>query len=607
MSDRNKLSKVTSSTKKEITSKINTGVTKKPSILTIVAPRQISRPPSRQNTFSVRGNKPNDKSSTSSGGASSKSQLGLPNDKTQRLHKPGSIPSYLRSTGRPATVHSCLKPSQEAAIAGPGKKIISRSSSQKILSLEEKQFRAFQKDFDCQLQKYTHSKEVLASDSKDQKQSELSCDLVQAAAKLCSDQTQQQVADEPPCEGTGESTAHELALRSRENELKTLRERATQLEDKCKTLEVDCRKQMERAFDLECELKARDALIQEREQTLEQLKKLAQQELPEDKEQILEDLRVELSEKSGTLIHNQSILVNLQKKLADVEAAREQEETRVFELQEKLTETEMEYLEEKTRLEQCNQERALKIGKLHTQVTTMLREIEKKNGIIANLKAYGAVELPQQVLKDSPEAQWGKKVEVLQAEVQSLRTELKLLEDAKRQNDVLLEIRTKLMENLEADNEKFKKRCEKFCESEGEDEADSGKRNRFDGFEMLCDTVADRQRKCCAEEKIISEIDQNNRKCRAVRQKMLGMLKQLQKENRKMKEAISKSGPNLVEECAKNESCSQLGEKIFKQIRELFPAETVLPDDEQKEEKISNRINYEIETEQVASQVQSVG
>lgn len=104
---------------------------------------------------------------------------------------------------------------------------------------------------------------------------------------------------------------------------------------------------------------------------------------------------------------------------------------------------------------------------LQTQLT---KQIAEKDAVILKLKAYGAVELPQEVLDDSPEGQRVKTVEALKAEIKSLRAKLAVLADAKRDNDVLLDIRTKLMDSLEASKETFKNRCEKLSNFEGEDE-----------------------------------------------------------------------------------------------------------------------------------------
>lgn len=58
----------------------------------------------------------------------------------------------------------------------------------------------------------------------------------------------------------------------------------------------------------------------------------------------------------------------------------------------------------------------------------------------------------------------------LQKEVKELRFENQMLVSVKKQDDVILQIRTKLLENLERNNEAFRIQCERICG--GPDEGD---------------------------------------------------------------------------------------------------------------------------------------
>ncbi|XP_053699070.1 myosin-9-like [Sabethes cyaneus] len=703
-------------------SKIDTGVTKKPSGLTITVPRQMSRPSSKPNprvstttkatisskinmevtkkssTFTITESRPSrnctpvdvretkvshsrSRSRLFSARLSSESQLGIPDDKIQRgLHKPVTIP-LLKKTVRPTTATATTYRSESNSAAAADLPVKRTASIPKLSSNQ-----------------------------------------------LVADQ-QQQVAKEPPYEGTADSAAQKVILQTKQ-ELQALKEHAKQIEEKCRGLEANYSKQVDRASQLECELKARDALLQELEQSIGQLNKDGNEDL----NKTIIDLRNELCQKSGKLIKSQHTLEKLKQKLIDVETAREEEETKHFELQEKLAEKETKFQEEKTHLEQSNQKRKLKIEQLQTQLRIMSREFAEKDAFVASLKAQGAVELPKEAaaLADPPEALQAEVVslrvelagladtkriqlnkdenedldktiinlrnelcqkcgeltkshtleklkqklidvetareeeetkhfelqeklaeketkfqeekthleqsnqkrklkieqlqtqlrimsrefaekdafvaslkaqgavelpkeaaaladppEALQAEVVSLRVELPGLADTKRiqtwthKDDVLLDIRTQLMHSLEASKESFRKQCEKCCNFVGKDET---RRNDSNG------------------EQIINEVEQNNRKCRTIRQKILNIIKQLQKKNRQMKEVMSNCGPELLGNDAKNNPNPELKGQILEQINRL-----PLPEDDSQIEQITRRINYEIESECITDDIQSLG
>ncbi|XP_058839268.1 ankyrin repeat domain-containing protein 24-like isoform X2 [Topomyia yanbarensis] len=628
MSDINsKLSRAFKTTK-EITSKINSGLPRRAATPTTSVSRQISRTTSRQSTMDITESRPTSWSrpviKKSSSLLSSTSKIGIPDDKIQQgLHKPGTLPKYLRSK-RPATVHSSFKPTDVTK----RKNDESHDSSQKQIAQDKKRFDKFKADIGEKIQKYSNSKEALTKDSRIQSDQSVipaaEGALEQAIAHFCAEPDQIVTTEGPPCGGAGDVNQVQTLLLTREAELTELNGKMRQLEEKCNCLEEDCRTQIERALDLDCQLRAKTALVQEREAEIDKLKayvdnlraistsrETVSHESIREQDKLIAELRAELAQKytelnnSNKLVTSQSTrLEKLKTQLIEVSNAREKEETDSFEIAQKLAEKETALdaaLDENKRLTRCNQERKSTIEKLQQQISTMSSEIAAKDTQIASLKASGAVELPTDSQKDSPEAQRIKLVETLQLELETLRNDYNILQKMKQQDDVLLQIRSKLLDNLGSIKESFKARCEALTRDEGGEDEDDGRPQRtIEGFEMLCDTVAEKQRQCCEEEKIISEIEQNNRKCKAVRWKMLEKLKELTKENRTMKEIMSNGDSDLSmvdDRKAATANQSQLKEQILGQICQLFPDEVPVskhrPEDDASEEKITSRIIYE--------------
>ncbi|XP_058833171.1 uncharacterized protein LOC131691040 isoform X2 [Topomyia yanbarensis] len=595
-------------TTKDITSKINSGVSRRATTPTTSASRQTSRASSRKSTLDITESRATSLSRPgirkSSSVVSTTSKIGIPDDKIQQgLHKPGTLPKYLRSK-RPVTVHNCLKPTD----APKTKNDESHDNSQKLLAQEKERFDKFKTNIGEKYQNYSNSKEALAKISRTQSEQSLvpavEGALDQAVAHFCTEPDQIVATEGPPCEGTGDIQQVQALLHIRETELTKLNGKMEQLEEKCRCLETDCRTQIERALDLDCQLKAKTALLQEREAEIDKLKENlhtsatsrvnVSRESIRERDKLIADLRTDLAQKSTELIQNNELVATLSTRLDKLKAelfeanhAREKEENCSFEIAQKLAEKETALeaaLDEKKRLSRRNQERKSTIEKLQQQVSTMSREIADKDAQIVSLKASGAVELPKDLLKDSPEAQRIKLVEALQLELKTLRNDYNTLQKAKKQDDVLLQIRSKLLESLESSKETFRARCEALAKYEGEDEDDGGPPQPIEGFEM---------------QQIISEIKQNNHKCKAVRSKLWEMVKQLKKENRKMKEIMSNGVSDVTVDDRKAPSAnqSQLKEQILGQLCQLFPDEVLAskhrPEDDVSEEKITGRINYE--------------
>ncbi|XP_058458342.1 zygote defective protein 12-like [Malaya genurostris] len=624
-------------TTKIITSRINSGVTnvtKSPSSISNnqnrnsdrtqkpTATLQRSRTTSREST-PTNWKRPG---STSSSLLCSTSKIGLPDDRLQKgIHKLGALPSYLRSA-RPATAHGSSKPT---AVVNT-RKNENCDSTQKFLVQENARYEKIRTDIGKKFRKYTKSREALntADTTKSTEKEQLNVPMVdgeleQAVALVCAETDQIISADGPPCEGTVDVTQLRAALHHRETEIQELREKVRVLEGTCRSIESEHQKQHKLIKDLNCEINAKTSLVLERNTEIDKLKaylnslrSTAATISPEEKQYTdnkLVELRTALAQKSAELTESSDRITQLnmkleklQNKLEEMKNALDKETNFGIEVKAKLDEKESAFelaLDEKKRLSQSNQEKKATIKTMKLQIFNMSREIADKDRQIGDLKASGAVEFPRSSLEASPETQQAKLVETFQLEVKNLRTELSVLQDAKRNDDVLLQVRSKLLESLESTKESFKARCEVLGKFEDVDEVTSRQQQTIERPEMLCDSVHDKQWHCREEEQIFSDIEQNNRKCKAVRSKILQMVKQLKKENRKMKEVISKGDTILLKEnqTTPNDKQRQTQDQLLEQVRQLFPhemaKEELSANDNVSEEEITCRIIYDNQIE----------
>ncbi|KXJ80278.1 hypothetical protein RP20_CCG025854 [Aedes albopictus] len=411
-------------TTKEITSRIDSGVPKKPSMITLIHSRQpstISRTSSRQSGLNIVDRRPSNTSANRQRPATSfvSTRVSHPsnpniggNDKLQlSVHQLGKLPAYLRNR-RPATASESVtshKPKEEPF-----------------------QFLASYTTF----QQNKEPPEAPVDDS---------------GIEIGS----------PPCEGqvAGDAGA--------QGEEVPLGQDLKEVLEKSRHLAAVCDRKQERIVQLEAELAAQGKIIQERDEDIQKMNTsmnkvrslsnsrdtIAREGMLE-LEQKFEGLQQELTQRCGELNKCKEKCSKLKQKLTESKALVEERDKTLFELLEKDS-------ERKTELDTVKQQQQ----ELKLQLTTLRDELAAKDALISELRAHDPIKIAQSELDG-----YRSEVESLQKEVKELRFENQMLVSVKKQDDVILQIRTKLLENLERNNEAFRIQCERICG--GPDEGD---------------------------------------------------------------------------------------------------------------------------------------
>ncbi|XP_055644881.1 uncharacterized protein LOC129780538 [Toxorhynchites rutilus septentrionalis] len=120
-------------------------------------------------------------------------------------------------------------------------------------------------------------------------------------------------------------------------------------------------------------------------------------------------------------------------------------------------------------------------------------------------------------------------LELLKKEVSRLRLENSVLTDAKNRDEILQQMRSRLLEYIEMSARPYKSCCKQFYKQHANDKAD------IEGFEVLFSCLAEMQRQCYIEEQIIYAIRQKNEICEVVRDHLSNTLKQLKKKYRRLR------------------------------------------------------------------------
>ncbi|XP_058465836.1 uncharacterized protein LOC131439159 [Malaya genurostris] len=191
--------------------------------------------------------------------------------------------------------------------------------------------------------------------------------------------------------------------------------------------------------------------------------------------------------------------------------------------------------------------------KLATQ-GKLLQQIFISNAFVNNNSQTSHIESPEH-----PEATHARSM----LELENLRKDYRILQQTKSLDDIMLQVRSNLLDCLESNKESFKARCEFLTKYEDVDES------QVQEFDTLFNTVSDKQRECWEDEKTIAEIEHKIREFKTVRSKLLDILKHLKGDNRKMLGIIrSKASYNHD---TSNTHHSQLPAQIFGQVQKWFP------------------------------------
>ncbi|XP_021697357.1 protein Hook homolog 3-like isoform X2 [Aedes aegypti] len=400
-------------------------------------PSTLSRTSSRQSSVnlldrrasSTSANKPRPATSFISTRVSQSSNPNIAvDDKLQlSVHQLGKLPAYLRNR-RPASAIGKLERSES-------------STSRKLDKPKEEPFRFSPV--------YAVAKDLLEGPGKVSAKpyKEPDANLDDSGIQLCG----------PPCEGqgSGDAALQEAVLLARDLDLKELVGKTRQLSDACD------RKQ-ERIVQLEAEVAAQGRAVQERDEDIQKMKSamnkikslsnnrdtVAREGLSE-LEQRLDGLQKELTLKCNDLNRFKDKNSKLKQKLAEAKATVEERDNRIFELLEK----------DAARVEEIKAIKELR-EELKQQLSTLQNELSAKDSLIADLRSQDPVKIAQTELE-------AYRVEVasLQQEVEQLRFENRTLISVKKQDDVILQIRTKLLENIERNRDAFRAQCERMCHS----------------------------------------------------------------------------------------------------------------------------------------------
>uniref|UniRef100_A0A1Q3G5D6 Uncharacterized protein n=1 Tax=Culex tarsalis TaxID=7177 RepID=A0A1Q3G5D6_CULTA len=260
----NKKSSKVQKTKKTVTSKIDTGITKRPSTVTFI------ETDSSRKFSSLGGSRGNLRPTASS-----------PQTTVSRLHAPGKLPSYL-SRDRPATASSRYR---SASRLSRGEEDERREVAERVLHLEDTSFERFKAEEDEQYRSYRRSMDLVGGVKSS------SGSLEEEVARICCHQTERvdsgvQVGS-PPSEGAGEAA---------EFKLKVMVDEYQKLEDKYNVQTGKLVGLEKKLNNLEDETLVKDAAIREHEQrNRENLRTIAdlRQELKEKRKNIMD-----MSEKS---------------------------------------------------------------------------------------------------------------------------------------------------------------------------------------------------------------------------------------------------------------------------------------------------------------------
>lgn len=527
-------------TKKEIASKIDTGMAQKPSAISLAKSRQqsaVSRTTSKQSNLSTSISRPG-----SSATATRTSKVNLVDS------KPGMVPAYLRNK-RPVTASG--KDSEVNRKFGTQSKPVLDGIVKKT-PLDK-------------------SNQPPAATVTNVEQTPTETDQIDSGMK----------AGDPPCEGDRPVPVdiQQTSLSVKEQELRDLQGKMKQLEELYDQLDKDCKKKQEQISELEAVLAVKSVVIVDRENDIQKLIETVENlrstttSREQEMEQTLAGLRQELVEKcndlgkaEGKIWHLNERIEDLKEKLVQVGNDLEEKENQLDELLKKENKKDSkidEQLEEIKVFKHKSEEFTQKINDL-------TQEIANKDSMITYLLAAKPTNTVQ------PE------LEAFLVEATNSRTN-----GATRQDDILLQVRSKLLNSLESSQESFKARCEV------DGDTDSDNRTAEEGL------AAKQRHQCSREEQIISDIERNNQKSKAVRNKLLEMLKQLKKENRQMREILRNNygqdtQPEPCEKSLKNDS--RLKGQLLDQIYRLFPEEPLLQKETMEqivEEEVLNRIDFE--------------
>ncbi|XP_038106153.1 uncharacterized protein LOC119765946 [Culex quinquefasciatus] len=336
-------------TKKTVTSKIDSGIVKRPSTVTFVeadSPRKsstISRSNLRQTASS-------------------------PQTTVARIHPPGKLPSYL-SRDRPSTASSRYRSASRLSRGEENDGEV----AERVLHLEDSSFERFRADVDEQYRSYRRSKALVGGGARS---SGSDCGLEEEVARVCRFETERidsavQVGS-PPSEGAGEAA---------EFKLKVMVDEYQKLEDKYNA-QTGKLVGLEKRFNkLEDEGLVKDVAIREFEQrNKENLRTIA-------------DLRQELKEKRKN----------------------------IMDMSEKS-------MERDSKLERLKKEHGAVTQRLH-ELCGKLDELQQDSK--HKLRVIGTKDV---------------QIKTLRAEVKNLSDENVLLLKAKKPDDILLKIRSRLLE-----------------------------------------------------------------------------------------------------------------------------------------------------------------
>ncbi|XP_062550059.1 uncharacterized protein LOC134214749 isoform X2 [Armigeres subalbatus] len=489
-------------TTKEITSKVNTGVPKKSSTLTFVHSRQsstLSRTSSRQSHLNLADRKSSNTNlagkarpttsfiSTRVTHPSSSSCITVDDKLPLGVHRLGTLPAYLRNK-RPATATAKLESGQSPMI------------HRKTDSPKEEPFK-----FDA----VTPSK--AATQQGDAKE------------ETKNDDSGIQVSS-PPCEGQTPDGSEALQEMVQEMGLKEILSKMRHLGDSCDGKQKRIEQLESEIVRLRRSIEDRDDDIQKMKFNMNKVRSLANnrdtiardglQEL----EKKLDSLQKELTQKCNDLFKSKDKISRLKQKLAESTATVEERDRTIFDLLEKDAVRAAEF----KATQQSSDE-------LKQQLTALRKELTAKDTQIIEMQTNDPMKLVQ-----SEVDAYHSVVATLRKEVEQLRFENQMLASLKKQDDVMLQIRTKLFENVERNKESYKAQLKQLCRSGSVEEIDEeinqieevSSRQRRSVFEELDD------KQCAAE-------DQTDEQWKEVGSQILSMAKLLIKENKGLLDIVS--------------------------------------------------------------------
>ncbi|XP_019563325.3 golgin subfamily A member 4 [Aedes albopictus] len=612
--------------KKQIQSKIESGVPKKPSTLTLIKSRQpstLSRASSRQsssdkkplNAPSSKGHpRPNTSFTSTRIPQTSKINLAIADRVQQGVHRLGKLPSYLRSNNRPATASSKLRQTESETKRKQEPSKEDKEVAKRVLELQGERHQKFKNNLAAQFGQYATSKKML--DGLEQKPSRLDTtgeepnvssvgrptNLEQAIAKICTEMDQNELGDTvmeevcpPPCEGhrsAGDAALQEAATIGKRMELEELCEKMRQFQKKCEQHEADSKVKQERIVELEMELAGKCEAMEKLQNHIENAKLISSsrvsitQDNIKELNQSLKNVRLELLQKCDDLVRSDNKVFVLNARVDELKRImselEEEHGNRIFELTEKEA-------KQQTELDVVNR----RCEELTQQLTNAKEEATAKDSLNIETETEDPIKSTLALELEAKRTE----IATLRKETQKLRYENDRLSSAKKRDDVLFDIRKKLLQSIEGSKEAFKAQCDELSSFEGDAEAD---KEHTRTRNVLFKTMAEKQRRCCREQQIISELGQNSQKCKAVRNSLLHMVKRYKKENRQMREIIRMQCGDTVlvepfEEPIKDDR-SLLKREMVDCMYQLFPAvpvcELANEDYQDGKEKIVSKVIY---------------